>query len=197
MNWHARRSVWLLFLLAVPGLAGGQSLGEAARREREKREKRPKTETSARPLTEADLASTRGRLANERDPAPADEPEASAAALPSPSSPNPAEAAGAETAAAEEEAAARALAERSWRARVASARTRVDIAQQRYDDYDRMIRIGQPAYYDAAGKRVLMSAQGLKALADEAQAELAEAKQALEDLLEAARRAGALPGWLR
>ena len=91
---------------------------------------------------------------------------------------------------AEAEAAARACAERTWRARVATARTRVDIAQARYDTYDRMIRIGQPAYYDAAGRRVLISNRRLKALADEAQADLAAAKQALGELLEAARPGG-------
>ena len=63
----ARRSTSLL-LLAVPGLALGQALGEAARREGEKREKRPRTQASSRPLTEADLESTKGPLANEPTP---------------------------------------------------------------------------------------------------------------------------------
>jgi hypothetical protein len=37
----------------------------------------------------------------------------------------------------------------------------------------------------------------LKTMADKAQLELESAQKALEDLLEEARRAGALPGWLR
>jgi hypothetical protein len=43
----------------------------------------------------------------------------------------------------------------------------------------------------------MYSARQLKQMADRAQAELAEAQKALDDLLEQARRAGALPGWLR
>jgi len=60
-----------------------------------------------------------------------------------------------------------------------------------------MIRIGQPAMYDENGKRVIYSMQRMKSMADEAQAELEAAKQALDALLDEARRAGALPGWLR
>ena len=60
-----------------------------------------------------------------------------------------------------------------------------------------MIRLGQPAKYDENGRRVIYSIHQMKAMADEAAAEIRQAQEALDDLLDEARRAGALPGWLR
>lgn len=183
-----------LCLLALPALVAGQSMGDAAKKERERRAKLKQAGASAQPISEKDLAASKGRLAN--DPGESPSPSASA---------RPAEEAGAPafgTALGTEESvggAPRAAsgAEDYWRRRVAQARGVVAEAQARHDAMQRMVHLGQPAMYDEGGRQVMYSAQQLKQRADEAQAELAEAQKALDDLLEDARRAGALPGWLR
>ncbi len=173
----------LLCLLAVPALAGGQSMGELARKERARREKLRKAGASARTLTEKDLAATKGELAND--------PEADAAGKPAtgPTSRSRSRA--------DAQAAAREKAEAAWRGRAAKAQARVDEAQRRYDRLDRMIRLGQPPMYDENGERVIYSARRLKKMADQAQVKLEEAEQALDDLREDARRASVPAGWLR
>jgi hypothetical protein len=65
----------LLCLLAIASLAGGQSLGELARKERERREKLRKAGVSSRTVTEKELAETTGELATDPDAAPAVTPE--------------------------------------------------------------------------------------------------------------------------
>jgi hypothetical protein len=168
-----------LFLLALPALVTGQSMGEAAKKERERRAKLEQAGASAQPISEKDLAASKGRTAND----PGESPSPSASARPA------GEAGGARGAAPG--------AEDYWRRRVGQARDRVAEAQARHDAMQRMVHLGQPAMYDEGGRQVMYSAQQLKQRADEAQAELAEAQKALDDLLEEARRAGALPGWLR
>ena len=177
--------VWgmLLCLLALPALAGGQSLAEVARKERERREKLRKAGTSARKLTEEDLAAPKGELANDPEATPAGKP----AARPTSRTRSRTDA----------EAAAREKSETQWRGRAAKARARIDEAQRRSDRLDRWIRLGQPPKYTEDGRRVMYSARQLKTMADKAQAELAAAEQALEDLSKEARRAGVPPGWLR
>jgi hypothetical protein len=176
-----------LCLLALPALAVGQSLGEVARKERERREKLEKEGKAARTLTEEDLASAKGGLANEPDPSAGETEEPQR--TPRPSKARASRGRSAAPAAASQE--------EYWRGRVGQARNRVEQAERRYRSLDRMIRIGQPARYDENGKRVIHSQQRMKAMADEAEADLRDAEKALEDLLEEARKAGALPGWLR
>jgi hypothetical protein len=177
--------VWgmLLCLLALPALAGGQSLAEVARKERERREKLRKAGASARKVTEEDLAAPKGELANDPEATPAGK----SAARPTSRTRSRASA----------EAAAREKAETQWRGRAAKARARVEEAQRRYDRLNRWIRLGQPAKYTEDGQRVIYSARQLKKMADKAQADVEAAEQAFEDLREEARRAGVPPGWLR
>jgi hypothetical protein len=100
-------SVLLAALLALGEAAAGQSMGEAARRERERRAKLPKKPAPS--YTDADLAARPG----ERAPVPSPSPRASAepAAL------------------AEDESAIRARQETEWRARFEAARERVRQAE--------------------------------------------------------------------
>jgi hypothetical protein len=165
-----------LLLLALPALALGQSLAEAARKEKARRDEVRKTGPPTRVVTEEELKTTRGQ------PVPPESPAAS-----KPPSPPPLDSSRQE----------RAQKEAYWRTRGAEARQRLAVAEQRYAELDRMIRIGQPARFDENGRRYIVSQQRMKVLADEAEAEVANAKKALEDLDDAARRAGALPGWLR
>jgi len=159
-------------------------LGEAARQEREQRKK---TTTEVKVVTEDELASNKGQLANDpgvADPGPP--PETRVAARPF-----EAEVPGIDILTASMSA------EEFWRTQARRARNRLALAKRRYKAIERQIRIGQPAVYDQNGRRVINSVHAMKAWADEGEAEVRAAEKALADLREEARRAGALPGWLR
>lgn len=173
-------------LAAIASLAGfieAQSLGDAARKERERREKARGSGAAARTITEEDLAANKGALAND----PRERPAARADAAETPAKPEPARA----------QPSPEKRGEEYWRSRVAQARSRLDTAQRRRDEFRMAVQWGQAEQYDENGKRVIHSIYKMKELADAADRELAAARPALEDLLEEARRAGALPGWLR
>jgi hypothetical protein len=173
-----------VLVLALPALALGQSLGEAAKKERERRDKLRQGGAGARTLTEDDLATTKGALAN--DPK-AKAPESAAPEKGGRASGTSGEGAGDSSKSGEE----------YWRGRARAARGRVADAQRRCDAFQRMIRLGQPASFDENGRRVIYSVQQLKTMADAADSELLAAQAALEATLEEGRRAGAQPGWLR
>jgi len=179
----------LACLVALPALAGGQSLGDAAQKERDRRQKLREAGASARTLTEGDLATTRGRLANnpkEQTAKGEDGENLARAGRPTAAGPRRA---GTEVTSSTTEG--------YWRGRVAEARARVAEGQRRNDALQRMIRFGQPAEYDANGRWVIHSIHSMKEMADAAAAELASAQAALENVFEEGRRSGALPGWLR
>jgi hypothetical protein len=181
-------SAVVICLVVLPVVAAGQSLGEAAKKERERRDKLRRAGVTTRTLTEEDVATTKGRLANDPNEQPASEAGDTAKSEDGPV------ASALETV---PEDAPSGRGEGYWRARVASARARVANVQHRHDTLQAIIRLGQPAAYDENGKRVIYSIHQLKAKADVAAAELASAQKALEAVLEDARRSGALPGWLR
>jgi hypothetical protein len=176
-------------VLSTP--AAAQSLGDAARKERDRRDRIERTRAPSRTLTDEDLASNKGTLANSTETAPAppedgEDGEASVGeAFPVPTSLRLPE--GPQTANGEE----------YWRGRVAQARGRIAEARMRHESLQRQIRFGQPELHDRNGQRVIYSIHQMKQRADAAEAELRSAEAALEDLFVEARRAGALPGWLR
>lgn len=179
----------LVWLIVLPALAGGQSLEDAAKKERDRRDKLREAGAGARTLTEEDLASNKGSLANDpkaKNPKGEDAESSTRA--------NPTAASGSRRAG---PAAPAKSGEEYWQGRVAQARSRVAEAQRRNDALQRMIHIGQPAMYDENGRRVIYSIYQMKELADAAAADLAAAQTALENVLEEGRRSGALPGWLR
>jgi hypothetical protein len=181
----------LVFLMTLPALAVGQSLGDAAKKERERRAKLRESGTSAKTVTEEELASNKGKLANDPKarPATAEAGESArrtqqgTATPPRQVAPQPNQFSNPEA---------------YWRDRVAAARGRVEQAEERKLALERMIRFGQPAEDDATNPtRTIYSMYQMKAMADAAEAELKAAQATLEDELTEARRAGALPGWLR
>jgi len=177
-------------LIVLPVLAAGQSLGDAAKKEQARREKVQHAGGRAPAFTEEDLSSTPGRLANDPNELPVNS-EAGAPAAET----RPASAAGRSPL--RPQAGPPETPEAYWRGRFRAASARVELARRQYDTLQRMIRFGQPARHDANGRVVIYSIHQLKAQADLAAAELAAAEKALESLLDEARRAGALPGWLR
>ncbi len=175
-----RSSGAVILFVALPALVAGQSMGDAARKERERRERIREAGASGRTVTEEELASNKGSLANDPKAAPAKVSEGG----------NTKSRPTARTA-------SDARGEEYWRRRVAQARGEVERAQRRHDAFQRMIHLGQPGEYDENGRRVIYSIYQMKEMADAAAAELAARQKALEHLLEDARRSGALPGWLR
>jgi hypothetical protein len=179
----------LACLVVLPSLTAGQSLGDAAKRERERRGKVREAGASVRTLTEEDLATTKGTLANDPKAQPPKVDDGGTSKREGGAAAGGAGAGGAEEGSSKNE--------ERWRRRVAEARARVDEAQRRNDALQRMIRLGQPAQYDRNGQRVMYSIYQLKTMADRAAAELASAQTALENVLEDGRRSGVPPGWLR
>jgi hypothetical protein len=187
------RSWWcaLGLLPCLASLCSGQSLGDAAQKERARREKVGKTGAPARTLTDDDLAAGKSKAAKpvETPPASTEDEDVEApdrdAELP------------VTHVLVETEESAPSAGEAYWRGRAAQAKNRLAVAQQRYDSLQRQIHFGQPGRYNQNGQRVIYSIYQMKEKADAAEAELHAAEQALEDLYTDARRAGALPGWLR
>jgi hypothetical protein len=179
--------------LLVTTTASAQSLGDAAAKERERRDKVHANAPPSRTVTDEELASNKGKLANEPDPVP---PQASEPVAIRSEDPEASGRAGSGIPGFIE-AQQPVKDESYWRARAAEAHNRIAMAQRRYDSLQRQILFGQPERYDESGQRVIYSIQTMKQKADAAEAELKAAQQALEDLDQEARRAGALPGWLR
>jgi hypothetical protein len=173
--------------LVLPVLVQGQSLGDAAKKERERRAKVKET-AAAKTVTDEELAANKGSLAN--DPKPAT--PAKTAATPSAGSP----AVALESEASEARAPSGANGEAYWRAAAGQARLRIEEARRRYDAIQRMLHFGS-GHKDANGEVVIYSNQQLKAMGDKAEADVKAAEAALERLVDDGRRAGALPGWLR
>src|SRR5262245_39144471 len=74
-----RLGIALLGLSALPALLGAQSLGDAAKKENDRREKLRATEPRARAFSDQDLAATKGTLANDPSQPPASAPDERAA----------------------------------------------------------------------------------------------------------------------
>jgi hypothetical protein len=180
----------LVFLMTLPALAAGQSLGDAAKKERERRTKVRESGAGAKTVTEEELAANKGKLAND----PKAKPATAADVNPTP----PDQGAAARPRQAPAPAIPARDQEQYWRARAAAARERVEVAEKRVLALERMIRFGQAAEYEATNPAPnIVSIYRMKESADAAAAELTAAQANLEAVLTEARRAGALPGWLR
>jgi hypothetical protein len=178
-------------VLALPAAAPAQGLGDAAKKEKERRASSPAPK--GRTYTQEELAKL-PPVANEPGPAPEGAPPVAAAPSTAPAA-DPAPPADAQ--AVDEEAERRAEAEETWRARVAEARQKVDAARKKHDTLASLNLVPGYEYVDASGRTVIGSIGQLQALTARAKADLEAAEKELEDLLEAARRANVPPGWLR
>jgi hypothetical protein len=168
--------VLALSLAATP--ARSESLGRAARRERERRQKNEEAGVKpVRTITNDDVR-TKSDEPGSKSATPANGKDAESADRGSHSL-LPAEERATE--------ARRSSEESTWRSRAQAARGRLEIARERlkntppqigYFSGTRYWSTSNPAYADA-------------------QLEVKAAERAIQDLEEQARRAGALPGWLR
>jgi hypothetical protein len=174
----------VLMLLAGVPQARGQSLAEAAQKERERREKAKASGTAAKPVTEDELAQAKGRIANDPNQV------ASVVSPAGASTTSPARAGAAPEASRTNE-------EAIWRGRYSAAKTRLDNALKRQLQMQLVLHAGQAPQQDASGRKFIYAGNVLKDMADAADAEVAAAQKAMDDLAEEGRRAGALPGWFR
>jgi len=178
-------------LLLLPWPASAEGLGDASRKEKERR---TKSTGPARSYSNASLPDR---------PAEAAEPEASAQVSTPPASgdaPAPVTAT-----AGEASPSASAASEASWRARGAAARQRVEAAERSVADLEKkgasqglavtMVPCVRPAGFQGPDKPCF-SASASDPLGA-ARAELDTARKARDALEDSARRAGVPPGWLR
>jgi hypothetical protein len=174
-----RRGLWLLLVLVLPGLAVGQSLGDAARKEAERRKKNKEAGLKAPSFTDEGQ--------DRKEPtAPGATPRPAPSADAPPAAP-----------AASDDSAARDAKEQYWRGRWATARQRRDEAKERYDKVNELWLAPGESYVDSQGRVVIRDLQELRSLVAQAKAAWDAAEKALVDLEDEGRRAGALPGWFR
>ena len=178
-------AVVVLVFFAWPLVAGAQGLGDASAKEKQRRQQ-TKAPT-AKTYTQEELL-TLPPLANGEAPPPGD------AVAPRPDAPVTE---GARPASAPDDETIRAREEDRWRSRVAGARARVEKARKQHETLAGMNLVPGYEYVDDRGRAVIRSVEELQKLTATAKAELGAAEKALDDLLEEARRANVLPGWLR
>lgn len=173
--------VSVVALLAVPTAGLSQGLGDAS-----KKEKQRKTEATAtaKTYTEDDLQKL-DPVANEEE---AKRPVASSSVATRRSTSSRRR---------PEERSDRADEEEKWRARVADAKARVAEEQAVYEHWAGLSLVPGYALVDSNKGLVAGSVEELQALTARAKARLEAAEKALESLHEQARRAGVPPGWLR
>jgi hypothetical protein len=176
----------LLVLLTVPSFASAQSLGDAARREEQRRQKNKEKGVKAPLFDDTKIAPPK--------PAPSPSPGPSAGASPAAAAPA---AVSAERDASDAEAEERKQQEEIWRGRMTAARVKRDAARRRYDELTKLSLVPGESYVDHDGRIVIRNLEHLQELVARAKAELDTAEAAINDIEDAARRAGALPGWLR
>jgi hypothetical protein len=193
-----RPGTWIALLagllVAVP--SSGESLGDAARRERERREKLKAQGKGGAPLvTDEALKAHKGRVANEPAGALAGEPaapEAAAEASASTFVPSPPRAGGMD------DSESRARQAQFWRQAMSEARQHLEQAREHHDHLSRLHLVPRQRLVDRkTGKTVVCSVEQLREMAAEAKRELDAASRAVEALEERARRERVPPGWLR
>jgi hypothetical protein len=173
----------LLALATLPVPAFAQSLGDAARKE-EARRKKNRDQGVKAPLFDDSKISKK----NASSPAPAASPATTAPTEPS-ESPTPD--------VGDAEAEQRKQQEELWRGRMTGARNQRDEAKKNHDVLKALSLAPLESFVDEQGRTVVRDAEHLRQLIAEAKARWDAAEQAISDLEDSARRAGALPGWLR
>jgi hypothetical protein len=176
-------------LLALPALATGQGLGDAAKKEKERRQQTQKSGAPARTYTQDEVLAL-PPIANEgAGTGNASSPGTTTAVGASPAAPSVAPRA--------TEGDSRQREEQFWRGRANVARQRVEKAQAVHQRLSGMSLVPGYVYEDSTGRVVIHSIEQLQGLTARAKADLDEAQKALESLLDEARRASVPPGWLR
>jgi hypothetical protein len=186
MRWFFSSAA--LLLVATATSIPAQSLNDAAQKEKERRQKvREQSGGSSRVVTDEELKSNGGKLANGPSAAsPSPSPRAGGGSLFQ--APSQREAG---------DASARTNQESEWRSRARAAQARIERAQKAYEALRDMYLVNGEYYADKNGRPVVTSVEELQKLTAEAKAELEAAQKAFDDLQESARHQSVPPGWLR
>jgi hypothetical protein len=186
-----RRLAFGVLLLAMPALGQAQSLGDAARQEKDRREKNAAGGVKAQTVTEEDLKNGKGQLANDPDA------DAGEAMVPTTTGGTSGPATVGVPGAPPSQAPTAARGESYWRGAHERALARLEGAKEKYQHYTDMVLV--PGYYYAAknGHAQIDSVGQLQGMTARAKGEMDAAQKALDDLEERARRAGVPPGWMR
>lgn len=192
----------LVITLVLPGWGFGQSLGDVARKERERRDKNRTEGVPSREFSEGEIFDDEDEEA--REPADA-ETDVAVDGAPEADGPvperidvdvRPIESDESE-ASTEDEARERRRKEAEFRSRYRAAKERLLAARERKAALDSIRYVDGVEYVDENGDVALESLDHLRRLVSEAAVELADAEQAVKALEEQARRRGYPPGWLR
>jgi hypothetical protein len=189
----------LILGLALPMRSSGESLGSAAKKEKERRQKNKEAGVTARSLNEDDLVTTKGQLAGPVDSGSSATQTASLAAGGAFTSGSGRSSSSDKSSSGDEA---------SWRSRADAARARVAQAQAKYDEAMRKTALKPTDIVTRGpGGRIRSDGQVLaidveenaRILREQAEAKSAldKAKQELENLSEDARHAGVPAGWVR
>jgi hypothetical protein len=177
-----------IVLLASPSFAADQSMAEAAKKTRERREKNAKEGVKPKIYTQDDVEKA-PPLANDPNTPP---PPAGAHPTPSPA---PARASAGDSAS--PGATVGGQSENAWRGRVADARHRIESARKEYEFWSGYTMAPGEILVDDKDRPVITTIEQLQGKVAAAQKAWEAAEKALVNLEEEARRASVPPGWLR
>jgi len=190
----------LVLVFLLPALAWGQSLGDAARKERERREKNKKQGIAAREFSEEEIFGEDEENQGGKEPAEgaedgeaADGEQQSQRSGPSIDTDSKSQ----ESEELEEDRRDRRREEAEWRDRFQRAKQRIVAAREQVQFLKNLNLVPGERYVDVHGNTVIRSLEQLRRLVTAAEEEISEAEQALSQLQADARRAGVPPGWLR
>ena len=195
------RTRWVLlaaiFIFAISAWASGQSLGELARKERERRDVNKARGVTAREFSETEVFGDDEKDGDEQGI----ETETDAPGDPTSTSPLPGRIDIAvepdDSESLEEDNRDRTQQEAEWRNRFREARERVALAREQKSVWDGVHYVEGVQLVDENGNVVVRSLDDLRRFVGQANQELADAERALKTVEEEARREGVPPGWLR
>jgi len=183
----------LFIFLLVPGFAFSQGLGEAARKEKERRQKNRETGAKVRTVGGDEVnTDTEGDSAS---PPPSTSPAGATGTKPAAASEPSAQRVGGGAPTQREKTGAKS--EQEWRYRIAQARSQKEKAEERYRFLSGLSLVNGEYYVDESGKPVITSLEQLRRMTAEAKADVDATAKAVSAVEDEARRAGVPPGWLR
>jgi hypothetical protein len=184
-----------LLLLAFSLPVSSQSLGNVAKKERERREKNKEAGVSAREITEEEVFSDKAGVpvpdTESAETAEASEARGDESVIPGVKAVPP-------DADPDKESRERRRREAEWRSRAATARARIAVGRERLQFLEQLwLGPYDTSYVDEKGRTIFRNVQHLMQVTQQARDELAAAEKAWKQMQEDARHAGIPPGWLR
>lgn len=191
-----RTACLLLVCLSVPLVSAGQSLGNVAKKERERRDKNKKEGVAAREFSEEEVFGEK-----EEEKAPEGEAGEETESSDGPSDeaviPGVDQKLEGDGDRYEKESRERKRSEADWRSKASNARARIAEARKAVQFFEELALPPNGRYVDVNGNTVIESVEHLQRLMREAKEELAAAELDWKQIQDEARRTGIPPGWLR